>query len=133
MEAIINIENLTKSHQSCIHFLEKLRWGKHPICPYCTDDNVYKKKNELRYNCRKCLRSFSVIVGTIFHGTHMPLNKWFLIKSYMNESGDSMSASEISSLTKIRRGTVAKIMNKIYSVNLNDKNTIINFQSVEIK
>jgi transposase-like protein len=32
---------------------------------------------ERRHRCNNCNTGFSVLVGTVFHRTHLPLPKWF--------------------------------------------------------
>ena len=61
----------------CIAYLEKKRWSDMPICPYCGSNRSSKKTQELRHTCLSCGRSFSVLVGTIFEATKLPINKWF--------------------------------------------------------
>jgi transposase-like protein len=36
-----------------------------------------------RWKCQRCKRSFSVTVGTVFHKTHVDLQRWFLLISLM--------------------------------------------------
>src|SRR5205814_970076 len=31
-----------------------------------------------RYKCKTCKKQFTVTVGTIFEGSHIPLQKWFI-------------------------------------------------------
>src|SRR5438552_16687938 len=66
--------------------LERLRWPDGPICPHCgvIDDakrmeSSEDSKTQLRdgvLNCRSCRKPFTVTVGTIFEGSHIPLAKW---------------------------------------------------------
>lgn len=95
----MNIIQITKSfgtQNRCIEFLEKLRWGNTPTCPYCgSTRNVALKVEKHRYSCYDCRRSFSVTVGTIFEETQLPLPKWFVIVGLMTNAKRGISAKEI--------------------------------------
>ena len=82
----MNVLELFRSFQTdeqAIDHLEATRWREHPVCPYCDSELVGRHASgdraNQRWQCRHCTRAFSVTVGTIFHGTHMPLRKWFMV------------------------------------------------------
>lgn len=60
--------------------LEAIRWPNGPICPHCSGTKIYrlKVKNTARevLKCAGCRKQFTVTVGTIFEGSHIPLTKW---------------------------------------------------------
>lgn len=64
---------------SCREFLEYQRWQDEPICPHCHRQNKehYRLKRQGLYKCKSCRKTFSVTVGTMFEGSHIPLRKWF--------------------------------------------------------
>ena len=68
----------------CREFLENLRWGKEPICPHCgvVSKSHYKISPKGYFNglrkCTECRKRFTVTVGTMFEGSHIPLKKWFI-------------------------------------------------------
>ena len=68
-----------KNEQTCINFLIKARWGskKNICCPRCNHNKVYIFKNNKTFKCTKCLKQFSIRIGTIFEGSNIPLYKWF--------------------------------------------------------
>ena len=68
--------------------LERLRWPHGPVCPHCgvigdakrmesSDESATQLRDGV-WNCRACRKPFSVTVGTIFEGSHIPLSKWLL-------------------------------------------------------
>ena len=62
-------------HESCINYLEDIRWDKHPKCPYCQSEDVAQKQEGDRigrWNCHDCKSSFNVLSGTLFQGTKIP-------------------------------------------------------------
>ncbi len=47
------------------------------------------------WRCFDCRKQFSVITGTVFHGTKVPLRKWVLVMFEMCASKNGVSAREI--------------------------------------
>ena len=103
------------TQESCITYLEKTRWGKKAICPYCKSDKTCKHTKEGRQNqqCWNCKKSFSVTVGTIFHHTHIDLRYWFYVIALMLNAKKGISACQVARDLDMRRPTVWKMMHKI--------------------
>lgn len=95
----MNLIEVTKNYNTqakCLKLLEELRWGKTVKCTFCSSKNVKSIKTEQgRYSCKNCNKSFSVIVGTIFEETRLPLPKWFQIITLMLNAKSGISAKEI--------------------------------------
>jgi len=95
----------------CIAYLEQVRWGSDPICPYCGSDNT--ARNQHRHRCYDCRTSFSVTVGTIFHRTHLPLQKWFLAIMLMLNAKKGLSALQLSRDLDVNKNTAWRIAMRI--------------------
>ncbi len=96
--------------------MEKTRWGDDPHCPYCGSLNTVKgtdKRRPQRRYCYECKTGFSVTVGTIFHHTHLPLQKWFLAVTLMLDAKKGLSALQLSRDLKINKNTAWRIFMKI--------------------
>src|SRR5690349_4828846 len=100
MASIIEVYRRWPTRADCISHLENVRWGEHPICPYCGADRVSRNSDESRaataerWKCQRCLRSFSVTVGTIFQNTHVDLQRWFLLIALMLSAKKGLSAMQ---------------------------------------
>lgn len=64
--------------QSCIDYVKKIKWPQKIICPFCQCNEVYHFKNNQIFKCKSCRKKFSVRIGTIFEGSKIPLQKWFI-------------------------------------------------------
>ena len=97
---IVEIMNRWPNQEAAINHLEKIRWGGHPVCPYCKSDKVCvhasKDKALPRWQCEKCHRAFSATVGTIFHHTHLPLQTWFLAIALMLNAKKNVSNAQLA-------------------------------------
>lgn len=108
---IIQIFELFPTQESCKEYLEKVRWGDKPICPYC--GSLHTVKNQKRHHCYDCKTGFSVTVGTIFHHTHLPLQKWFLAISLMLNARKGLSSMQLSRDLEVNKNTAHRISMQI--------------------
>jgi transposase-like protein len=80
-------------------YLESVRWPDRVVCPHCGDGerDHYRLKNQKRplWKCAACRKQFTVMVGTIFEGSHIPLNKWLLAFYLLCSSKKGMSAHQL--------------------------------------
>ena len=89
----------------CVAYLEGLRWQNEPECPYCKSKRSTKRQESYRHQCHSCNKSYSVLVGTIFESTKLPLNQWFLAISLMLNAKKGLSARQLSRDLGINRKT----------------------------
>lgn len=115
---LIDVMKRFPDQESCIEHLEKIRWDGDPHCPHCDSRKVYKR-NETetgrigRWNCRECKATFKVTQGTVFHGTKISLQKWFLAISLMANAKKSLSSHQLSRDLEINQPMAWSIMHKI--------------------
>lgn len=82
---------------------ESLRWPNGPVCPHCTEaQRIYTIKpragSKTRpgvYKCGKCRKQFTVTVGTVFEGSHIPLRHWLYAIFHMCSSKKGVSANQM--------------------------------------
>ena len=112
---LIKIMEAFPDQEACITYLERLRWQGSPECPHCESDNV-RRRNESdtgligRYNCRTCKSTFKVTHGTLFHGTKIPLQKWFVAIGLMANAKKSLSSCQLARDLGLKQRTVWRMM-----------------------
>lgn len=81
-------------------YLEEMRWPNGPACPRCDCERAYffKPRDGARktstgkvsyrrlWKCAECRKPFSVLVGTIFERSQVPLSKWLMALFMMSAS-----------------------------------------------
>lgn len=83
MEKIIGIQaefdRLFPSEDSCIAYLNRLRWPDGFVCPRCGWREAWQIQ-PFKYKCKRpgCAYQVTPTAGTIFHRSHIPLRQWFL-------------------------------------------------------
>ncbi|MGH9816806.1 MAG: IS1595 family transposase, partial [Candidatus Acidiferrales bacterium] len=63
--------------------------------PRCKADAVKRETDKPLYYCKDCDYQFSVLSGTIFNDTHLPLFKWFAATMLLCEAKKGMSACQV--------------------------------------
>ncbi len=94
---------LSLTEHQARQFIEKLRWPQGAYCPRCKKQEIVAVSGgrEGLYNCRLCRRQFTVTVGTIFEGSHIPLAKWVQAFHLVCSSKKGMSALQLSRMLGI--------------------------------
>lgn len=110
---IVSIYETFPTNDDCIAHIEKVRWGNTSKCPYCKSDNSTPMPKERRYHCNNCNTSYSVTVGTIFHHTHLPLQKWFLAISIILNAKKGISARQLGRDLNANKDTAWRMAMKI--------------------
>ena len=115
MTSIVEVYRRWPDHAACIKHLEIVRWGESPACTYCASEKVSKHReaHRDRWQCQECTKSFSVTVGTIFHNTHIDLQRWFLLVSLMLSEKKGLSSMQAARDIEIRQPTVWSMMHRI--------------------
>ena len=96
---LVKVFNKFPTQESCIAHLEEARWGDEPTCPFCGSDRVARKRENDRvgrWNCHECHNSYNVLTGTIFKGTRVPLQKWFLGIAILLNAKKSVSSLQLA-------------------------------------
>ena len=116
MTSLVEIYRRFPSREAAISHLEKVRWPDGPHCPACGADTVARKaeRGQMdRLQCWSCERSFSATVGTIFHNSHIDLQRWFLLIALMLNAKKGLSAMQAARDLEMRRPTVWSMMHRI--------------------
>jgi len=92
------LENpIFKSPEKARAYLEKLLWAEGRACGYCgaIDESTELPARPGFYQCNACRKQFTVMVGTVFERSHIPLNKWLLAAFLLCASKKGVSAHQM--------------------------------------
>lgn len=109
---IVSLADKIRTEADAYEYMEKLRWNGTPVCPHCGSEHVnyirplngVSRKtrtgsiSERRvWKCQACpgRKQFSVLTGTIFHGTKIPVRTWLFVIFEMCASKNGVAAREI--------------------------------------
>jgi transposase-like protein len=102
---IVSIYKKFPTEADCISHIERVRWHGVPLCPYCKSTRTTAMPKESRHHCNGCNTTFSVTVDTIFHHTHLDLQKWFLAISLILNAKKGISARQLARDLEVNRNT----------------------------
>jgi transposase-like protein len=107
---VTDIARMIPTEAAAYEYMESLCWPDGVICQHCgCNDATYiapakgvSRKtrsgamSERRvWRCCHCRKQFSVLTGSVFHGTKIPLRKWILVFFEMVSSKNGLAAREI--------------------------------------
>lgn len=112
-----------QDNKEAIKYLEQIRWKNGVICTKCSSNKTckHREQTKTRWQCWNCHHIFNVTVGTIFHHSHIPLNKWFMLIALMLNAKKGLSAYQASRDLGIRRPTVWSMMHRIRKAMITDQ------------
>lgn len=90
---------------ACAEYLEKKRWPVGFVCPHCGGRRGWRlEARPWVFECagdgetqdgRRCRRQTSLIAGTVMHGTHIPIRKWFIAAFLVATHSNGISALQL--------------------------------------
>jgi transposase-like protein len=111
-KSVLNFSVIAKFYSNedeAYKFLERIQWENGVICPHCknTGADFIEPENSTRktrtgkvtyrriWRCQNCKKQFSVLVGTIFEDSRIPLSKWLLAIHELNADKNGISSCEL--------------------------------------
>src|SRR5579864_227912 len=127
------------TEDQALDYLIKQRWPKSVRCLACDHDKVYRIATRGKtgkpcrlFECAECGLHFSATTGTLFHDSHLPLQKWFMAMSLMTESKKGISANAVARHIGVQYKTawhlchrIRKAMQEIDSEPLGSKGQVV--------
>ena len=92
---LIDVHTLFPTDEKCREMLTRLRWPEGVQCPRCKMPAVELETEKTLYYCKDCDYQFTVMAGTIFNDSHLPLTKWFLATLLLCEAKKGISACQV--------------------------------------
>jgi transposase-like protein len=90
------LEDTEALEEGCRAYLSRLRWPAGVECPRCGEAaRLLWLASRSKWNCYECRYQFSVTAGTVFHGSHLPVWKWFVAVQMMLSSPHGLTAYEL--------------------------------------
>lgn len=111
-DSLTSLFKYFRTNKTCIRFLEKQRWTNGVVCPYCGFKCTCHRGNG-RWQCNHCHSAFSVLVGTIFENTKLPLAKWFAAMYLVSAHCNGISSVQLSKDIQVSQKTAWFMLQKI--------------------
>lgn len=122
---VIGLYPMNLTHQECIKLLEEIRWKNQPCCPYCGSKRASAIEKGRRHHCNDCFTSYSVTVGTIFHKTHVDLQKWFHAIYLVCHKSPKISSRKLAQEVNVNKTTAAIMIKRIRQTQIDSEKDLI--------
>ncbi len=101
------------TEEQCRKHLFSLRWPNGFHGPYCGHSHYCQLKYRARYQCNHCHHQSSLMAGTFFASTKLPLSIWFLAIYLITGEKNGISALELSRELGISYNATWRLKQKI--------------------
>lgn len=112
------------TEEKCYEYLKQSKWKDGEFCPYCGHEKLYTFADGKNYKCADCRKRFSLKVGTIFEGSKIKLQKWFMAIYLVTSHKKGISSCQLAKdigvtqktawfmLHRLRHATQTKAFNR---------------------
>ncbi len=140
---LIEVTKAFATEEQCLAYLEAKRWPKGVRCLTCGSKEISRitrkvtrktdNKRAQLYQCLEptCKAQFSATTGTIFNGSHLSLDKWYMAVALMVDAKKGMSALQLQRLLKVNYRTAWYLCHRIREA-MNDPDGLKLTGTVEI-
>ena len=106
------------TEEKCHAAVVALRWPKGFVCPECGERRhcTFERKGLAYWQCSACREQTTVLCGTIFEATKLPLSTWFLAMHLMTQAKNNVSALELKRHLGVRYRTAWLLKHKLMQV-----------------
>ena len=88
---LLELEQRFSGDEACAGYLASVRWHAGWVCPRCAGEAAWSVRRA-RWRCGQCRYEMSVIAGTIFQDSHLPLTTWFRAMWHVTSQKNGISA-----------------------------------------
>ncbi|MCY4190692.1 MAG: IS1595 family transposase [Rhodospirillaceae bacterium] len=113
--SIVQLLRMFPTQESCIAWLEKVRWQGKPTCAHCngTEKISRSPKKPNAYWCGNCRKYFTVTTGTIMHSTKTPLQNWIVAIYSVMTGRKGISAMQLSKELGVQYRTAWYMLHRV--------------------
>lgn len=106
------------TEEKCHAALVASRWPTGFVCPECSSSRhcTFERKGLRYWQCTACREQTTVICGTIFQATKLPLTTWFLAMHLLTQAKNNVSALELKRHLGVRYKTAWLLKHKLMQV-----------------
>jgi hypothetical protein len=122
---LIEVTKAFATEEQCLAYLEAARWPNGVRCLTCGGKEISRisrkvtaktdNKRAQLYQCLEptCKAQFSATTGTIFNGSHLPLDKWYMAIALMVDAKKGMSALQLQRHLKVNYRTAWYLAHRV--------------------
>jgi transposase-like protein len=106
------------SEKQCRAEVYRFRWPKGFFCPECGYNKCCEIRSRHCFQCHRCHHQTSLLSGTIYEQTKLPLTKWFLASYLLTQNKNGLSALNLARQLGVSYNTAWSLKHKLMQVML---------------
>lgn len=110
--------------EQCQRAIFRAKWPNGWTCQHCGSKEFYTLKARQLYQCKHCRSQTSLISGTIFAATKLPLTTWFLAIFFITQAKEGIAALNLRRFLGISDTAALRLKHKLQSVMKNADDTL---------
>ena len=120
-QSLFSFFKLFGTNEQCEQALFEARWPDGFRCPECGSQEYCLLRERGLYQCNRCHHQTSVIAGTIFEATKLPLKIWMLSIYLISQSKDGISTMNLARQLGISQNSAWLQKHKLMQVMLEEE------------
>ena len=100
------------TEESCLTYLEQHFWKNGVVSPFDPTSKVYNYGNH-KYRCKNTGKNFTVRTNTLFHGSKVSLQKWFMAIWLIANYKKGISSCQLAKEIGVRQATAWHMLHRI--------------------
>lgn len=99
----------------CRRALYRMRWSDGFRCPACQKRkrSTFRREGQLYYQCTACRHQTTLLAGTMFAATKLPLTTWFLALHLLTSTKTNLAALELMRHLGVSYSTAWRLKQKV--------------------
>jgi hypothetical protein len=99
----------------CYRALYRARWPQGFRCPVCQNRprSRFRREARIYYQCRTCRHQTTLVSGTLFENSKLPLTTWFQALYLLTSTKTNLSALELKRHLGVRYRTAWRLKHKV--------------------
>lgn len=115
-KSLLQVMDYFKEEKTCKEYLGKQRWGDEPCCPHCGNVGAYVTNRGFKCKAKECHKKFTVITGTVFENTKIPLRYWFATIYLATAHKKGVSSLQLSRDLNITQKTAWFLLHRVREI-----------------
>jgi len=111
--SLIQLLDFFKDESTCKEYLAQQRWSGTVTCPHCKGTKIYITNRGYTCANKQCEKKFSVISGTIYENTKIPLRTWFAAMYLITAHKKGISSHQLARDLNVTQRTAWFVLHRI--------------------
>lgn len=98
---------------TCLAHVFNRRFGPNPVCPRCGKTDRWRRHDVQKHYFHPCGGILSPMAGTVFSGSHIPLQLWFYAMLHFANSPEGISSPFLARQLGVSEQTAYRVCHRI--------------------